>query len=84
MCREATRWVRKPPVESVTYKLDGSLRHEVLNVEWFATTRQAQTAITQGLRQYIHIRPHHSLGMRPLVPETLSEKSPQGGAAQGS
>jgi len=50
---------------------DSSLRREVLNTEWFATTRQAQTVINQWLRQYNHIRPHHALGMRPPVPETI-------------
>ena len=64
-------------------RFNGTLRREVLNAEWFATTRQAQTVIRQWLRQYNHIRPHHALGMRPPVPETLLEKSPQSGAAQG-
>jgi putative transposase len=55
-------------------RFNGTLRREVLNTEWFATTRQAQAAINQWLRQYNHIRPHHALGMRPPVPETLLEK----------
>jgi transposase InsO family protein len=64
-------------------RFNGTLRREVLNAEWFATTRQAQTVINRWLRQYNHIRPHHALGMRPPVPETLLEKSPQGGTVQG-
>ena len=52
-------------------RLDGTLRNEVLNVEWFTTTRQAQTAINIWLRQYNHVRPHQALNMRPPVPETL-------------
>jgi diadenosine tetraphosphate (Ap4A) HIT family hydrolase len=56
----------------------GARRREVLNAEWFATTRQAETVITQWLRQYNHIRPHHALGMRPPVPETILEKREQG------
>jgi len=31
---------------------DATLRREILNAEWFATTRQAQTVINQWLRQY--------------------------------
>lgn len=57
-----------------TERGNGTLRREVLNVEWFATTRQAKAAINQWLRQYNHIRPHHAPGMRPPVPETLFEK----------
>ncbi|MAI44552.1 MAG: hypothetical protein CBC34_001345 [Hyphomicrobiaceae bacterium TMED74] len=29
--------------------------------------------IDSWLKQYNHIRPHHALGMRPPVPETLLE-----------
>jgi putative transposase len=50
------------------------LRKEVLNAEWFHTTRQAQVAINVWLRQYNQIRPHHALNMRPPAPETLVEK----------
>jgi putative transposase len=64
-------------------RFNGTLRLEVLNVEWFATTRQVQVAINQWLRQYNHIRPHHALGMRPPVPETLLEKPQISGPAQG-
>ena len=53
-------------------RFNGTLRHEVLNTEWFATTRQAQIVINQWLRQYNHIRPHQALDMRPPVLETLS------------
>ena len=54
-------------------RFNGTLRNEVLNVEWFHTVHQAQTAINVWLRQYNHIRPHHGLNMRPPVPETLIE-----------
>ena len=47
-------------------RFNGTLRRE-----WFATTRQAQTVINLWLKQYNHIRPHHALGMRPPVPETI-------------
>jgi len=56
-------------------RFNGTLRQEVLNAEWFATTTQAQIVINQWLRQYNHVRPHHALGMRPPVPETILEKS---------
>ena len=55
-------------------RFNGTLRREVLNAEWFASTRQAQIVINQWLRQYNHIRPHHALAMRPPVPETILEK----------
>ena len=52
-------------------RFNGTLRNEVLNVEWFHTVHQAQTAINAWLKQYNHIRPHQALNMRPPVPETL-------------
>ncbi|WP_371832672.1 integrase core domain-containing protein [Planktomarina sp.] len=51
-----------------------SLRPETLNTEWFHSVKQAQVAINIWLKEYNHIRPHHALGMRPPVPETLLEK----------
>ncbi|MCP4781457.1 MAG: transposase [Hyphomicrobium sp.] len=35
-----------------------TLRKEILNAEWFSTTKQAQIVINQWLRQYNHVRPH--------------------------
>ena len=55
-------------------RFNGTLRQEVLNAEWFHSTRQAQTAINIWLRQYNQIRPHHALNMRPPAPETLLER----------
>lgn len=55
-------------------RFNGTLRREVLNAEWFTTTRQAQVVIDSWLKQYNHVRPHHALGMRAPVPETLLEK----------
>ena len=52
-------------------RFNGTLRQEVLNAEWFATTRQAQSVIDQWLRQYNQIRPHQALNMRAPVPETI-------------
>ncbi len=57
-------------------RFNGTLRREVLNAEWFATIKQAETVINCWLKQYNHIRPHQALNMRPPVPETLSENGP--------
>jgi len=57
-------------------RFNGTLRHEVLNAEWFSTTKQAQIVINLWLRQYNHIRPHRSLNMRPPVPETINISGP--------
>ena len=54
---------------------NGTLSREVLNAEWFHTTKQAQVAINAWLLQYSQIRSHHALGMRPTVPDTLLEKT---------
>lgn len=55
-------------------RFNGILRQEVLNAEWFHSVKQARIAIKTWLKEYNHIRPHHALGMRPPVPETLLEK----------
>ena len=64
-------------------RFNGTLRREVLDAKWFATTRQAQTVINQWLRQYNRIRPHHALSMRPPAPETILEKRSFSGTDQG-
>lgn len=64
-------------------RFNGTLRREVLNAEWFHTTKQAQVAINVWLRQYNQIRPHHALNMRPPVPETLLEKRQISGTERG-
>ena len=56
-------------------RFNGSLRREVLNAEWFTTTKQAQIVTNHWLKQYNHTRPHQALNMRPPVPETLLEKA---------
>ncbi len=55
-------------------RFNGTLRREVLSCEWLHNIKQAQVAINAWLKEYNHIRPHHALGMRPSVPETLLEK----------
>ena len=64
-------------------RFNGTLRREVLNAEWFTTSRQAQVVINQWLRQYNHIRPHHALGMRPPVPKTILVNGQTTGTEQG-
>lgn len=64
-------------------RFNGTLRREILNAEWFATTRQAQAVINQWLRQYNHVRPHHALKMRPPIPETILVNQQITGTAQG-
>lgn len=64
-------------------RFNGTLRREILNTEWFATTRQAQAVINQWLRQYNHVRPHHALRMRPPIPETILVNRQITGTAQG-
>lgn len=54
-------------------RFNGTLRHEVLNAEWFTTTEQAKIVINKWMRTYNTIRPHQALNMRPPVPETLSK-----------
>ena len=55
-------------------RFNGTLRQEVLNAEWFTTTKQAQSVINDWLSQYNHTRPHQALNMRPLIPKTKLEK----------
>lgn len=57
-------------------RFNGTLRREVLNAEWFHTTKQAQIVIDTWLRQYNRVRPHQALNMRPPVPETLLRSGP--------
>ena len=55
-------------------RFNGTLRKEVLNAEWFHTTKHAKLAINVWLKEYNHIRPHQALRMRPPAPETILEK----------
>ena len=51
-------------------RLNGTLRREVLNTEWFTRTKQAPIILNLSLRQYNHTCSHQALNMRPPVPET--------------
>ena len=57
-------------------RFNGTLRREVLNAEWFRTTKQAQIVIATWLRQYNRLRPHQALKMPPPLPETLLRTDP--------
>ncbi|SDL41630.1 Integrase core domain-containing protein [Aliiruegeria lutimaris] len=57
-------------------RFNGTLRREVLNAEWFTTTRQAQVVINCWLKEYNRTRPHQAIRMRPPVPETLTRSGP--------
>ena len=52
-------------------RVNGTLRREILDAEWFVTTKQAQKAIKVWLKQYNNIRPHQAMNMKPPVQETL-------------
>ena len=49
----------------------------------FATTSETQVVTDTWLRQYNHVRPHHALGMRAPVPETILEKPQISGPDRG-
>ena len=63
---------------------NGTLRRDMLNAEWFRSTKQAQVAINVWLTQYNQVRPHHVLNMRPPAPETLLEKPQISGTETGA
>jgi len=48
---------------------NGKHRDELLNMEIFTTLKEAKVLIEQWRQEYNHIRPHSSLGYRPLAPE---------------
>jgi len=50
---------------------NGTLRDELLNVEWFDTLLEAKVLIERWRVEYNTIRPHSSLGYRPPAPEAI-------------
>ena len=50
---------------------NGKLRDELLNGEIFYSLKEAQILIEHWRWHYITIRPHSSLGYRPLAPKTV-------------
>ncbi|MDG2295736.1 MAG: integrase core domain-containing protein, partial [Paracoccaceae bacterium] len=67
--------MERSPDECYNERFNGTLRRQILDAEWFVTTKQAQTAINVWLKQYNHTRPHQALNMRPPAPETLLKNS---------
>ena len=47
------------------------LRDELLNGEIFYSLKEAQTVIEEWRKHYNTVRPHSSLGYRPLAPESI-------------
>ena len=54
---------------------NGKLRDEILNREIFTTLLEAKVLIENWRREYNTIRPHSSLGYKPLAPETVMPKN---------
>ena len=54
----------KPWQNGVNESFNGKFRDECLNVEWFASRREAAIVIEQFRRHYNDVRPHSSLGDR--------------------
>lgn len=50
-------------------RFNGILRDELLDGELFYTLKEAQVVIEDWRKEYNTIRPHHSLGLKPPVPE---------------
>ena len=50
---------------------NGTLRYELLDVEWFDTLLEAKVLIERWRVEYNTIRPHSSLGYRPPAPEAI-------------
>ena len=50
---------------------NGTLRYELLDVEWFDTLLEAKVLIERWRVEYNTIRPHSSLGYHPPAPETI-------------
>jgi len=51
---------------------NGKLRDELLNGEIFYSLRQARVVIEKWRRPYNTVRPHSSLGYRPLAPAAIN------------
>lgn len=55
-------------------QFNGTLRNEILNINWFQTTHEAQATINCWRKEYSNIRPHQALDMRPPISETMTLK----------
>jgi len=50
---------------------NGTLRYELLDMEWFDTLLEAKVLIERWRVEYNTVRPHSSLGYRPPAPEAI-------------
>ena len=50
---------------------NGTLRYELLDLEWFDTLLEAKVLTERWRVEYNTIRPHSSLGYRPPAPEAI-------------
>ena len=50
---------------------NGTLRYELLDVEWFDTLLETKVLIERWRKIYNTLRPHSSLGYRPPAPEAI-------------
>jgi len=49
----------------------GKLRDELINREIFTTLLETKILVEEWRKEYNQIRPHSSLGSRPLAPEVI-------------
>jgi transposase InsO family protein len=85
IARDLQEWLKKIKVKPIQIfsgsplengyneRSNGTLRREVLSIEWFSNLKRAKIVIIRSLRQYSHIRSHQALNMRSPVPETLHQ-----------
>ena len=61
----------RPRENGYNESFNGTLRYELLDVEWFDTLLEAKVLIEYWRVEYNTIRPHSSLGYRPPAPEAI-------------
>ena len=64
---------RQADAKRLHRELQGKLRDECLNEQWFETLHQAQSTIAAWRRDYNEVRPHSSLGR---IPPALRRAAP--------
>lgn len=64
----------KPTQNGLIERLNGTLRKECLNLEWFESIEQLNIKVQQWWNTYNNIRPHSSIGYKtPLQMETINQ-----------
>lgn len=61
----------KPIENAFIESFNGRFRDECLNLHWFTSLAEARQRIERWRDHYNHVRPHSSLGDRPLVEFSL-------------